>query len=61
MHMYIGNRMVRVEDAVANGDEFLKAVKKKNVAKDPIAMHTIDPFDPPAHWRGLLAVHRFFE
>jgi hypothetical protein len=36
-------------------------VKNKNVASDPIAMNTIDPFDPPANWRGLLPVHRFFE
>ncbi len=48
---YIGNRLVPVEDAVANDDDFLKGAKKKNVAKDPIAMNTIDPFDPPAHWR----------
>ena len=61
MHMYIGNRLVPVEEAVADDDDFLTGAKKKNVAKDPIAMNTIDPFDPPAHWRGLLAIHRFFK
>ena len=61
LHMYIGNRLVPVEDAVSTDDEFLKEAKNKNVASDPIAKHTVDPFDPPAHWRGLLPVHRFFE
>ena len=61
LHIYIGNRLVPVEDAVSTEDEFLKSVKNKNVVSDPIAKHTVDPFDPPAHWRGLLPVHRFFE
>jgi hypothetical protein len=52
---------VPVEDAVSADDEFLKEAKNKNVASDPIAKHTIDPFDPPAHWRGLLPVHRFLK
>ena len=61
LHIYIGNRLVPVEDAVSTDDEFLKSVKKKNVVSDPIEKHTIDPFDPPARWRGLLPVHLFFE
>jgi hypothetical protein len=28
MHMYIGNRLVPVEDAVADDDDFLKGAKK---------------------------------
>ena len=61
LHIYIGNKLVPVEDAVSTDKEFLKSVKNKNVASDPIEKHTIDPFDPPARWRGLLPVHRFFE
>lgn len=61
LHIYIGNKLVPVEDAVSTDKEFLKSVKNKNVASDPIEKHTIDPFDPPVGWRGLLPVHRFFE
>jgi hypothetical protein len=61
LHIYIGNKLVPVEDAISTDKEFLKSVKNKNVASDPIEKHTIDPFDPPARWRGLLPVHRFFE
>ena len=61
LHIYIGNKLVPVEDAISTDEEFLKSVKNKNVASDPIEKHTIDPFDPPARWRGLLPVHRFFE
>jgi hypothetical protein len=61
LHIYIGNKLVPVEDAISTDKEFLKSVKNKNVASDPIEKHTIDPFDPPAGWRGLLPVHRFFE
>ena len=61
LHIYIGNKLVPVEDAISTDKEFLKSVKSKNVASDPIEKHTIDPFDPPARWRGLLPVHRFFE
>lgn len=61
LHIYIGNKLVPVEDAVSTDKEFLKSVKNKNVASDPIEKHTIDPFDPPTGWRGLLPVHRFFE
>ena len=32
----------------------------KNVVDDPVADHTIDLFEPPARWRGLLAALRFF-
>ena len=61
LHIYIGNKLVPVEDAISTDKEFLKSVKNKNVASDPIEKHTIDPFDPPTGWRGLLPVHRFFE
>ena len=61
LHIYIGNKLVPVEDAISTDEEFLKSVKNKNVASDPIEKHTIDPFDPPVGWRGLLPVHRFFE
>ena len=61
LHIYIGNKLVPVEDAISTDKEFLKSVKNKNVASDPIEKHTIDPFDPPVGWRGLLPVHRFFE
>ena len=61
LHIYIGNKLVPVEDAISADKEFLKSVKNKNVASDPIEKHTIDPFDPPVGWRGLLPVHRFFE
>ena len=64
LHIYIGNKLVPVEDAVSTDKEFLKSVTNKNVASDPIEnneKHTIDPFDPHARWRGLLPVHRFFE
>jgi hypothetical protein len=62
LHLYIGNRLVRVEDAIADDDEFQKETKHKNVVDDPIAKHTIDLFEPPARgqWRGLLAARRFF-
>jgi hypothetical protein len=59
--LYIGSRLVRVEDAVADSNEFKKKAAKKNVEDDDVADHTIDIFDPPALWRGLLAALRFFE
>ncbi len=60
LHLYIGSRLVPVEDAVADGKKFLQAAARKNVVDDPVAEHTIDLFDPPAQWRGLLAARRFF-
>ena len=60
LHLYIGNRLVRVEDAVADDKEFLQTAKKKNVVEDPVAQNTIDLFDPPAQWRGLRAARSFF-
>jgi hypothetical protein len=60
LHLYIGSRLVRVEDAIADGKEFLRDAKFKNVVDDAIAQHTIDLFDPPPQWRGLLAARRFF-
>jgi hypothetical protein len=59
--LYIGSRLVRVEDAVADSKKFLCDAANKNVVDDPVADHTIDLFDPPARWRGLLAALRFFE
>jgi hypothetical protein len=60
LHLYIGSRLVRVEDAVADSKEFKRNAAKKNVEDDDVADHTIDLFDPPARWRGLLAALRFF-
>ena len=51
---------MRVEDAVADSKEFLRDAANKNVVDDPVADHTIDLFEPPARWRGLLAALRFF-
>ena len=59
LHLYIGSRLVRVEDAVANSQDFSKAARRKNVVDDAVADHTIDLFDPPALWRGLLAALEF--
>ena len=60
LHLYIGSRLVLVEDAIADGEAFKKDARHKNVTEDDIAQHTIDLFDPPAQWRGLLAAGRFF-
>ena len=60
LHLYIGSRLVRVEDAIADSEAFMKAAYRKNVTEDDIAQHTIDLFDPPAQWRGLMAARRFF-
>jgi hypothetical protein len=61
LHLYIGNRLVRVADAVADGEQFLKNARNKNVVDDAVAQHTIDLFDPPPQWRGLLAVRQFMQ
>jgi hypothetical protein len=60
LHLYIGQRRVPVEKAVADSDEFLKDSKGKAIVEDLVAQHTIDLFDPPAQWRGMLAARQFF-
>jgi hypothetical protein len=51
---------VPVEKAVEDSDEFRKASRGKVIVQDPVARHTIDLFDPPAAWRGMLASRQFF-
>jgi hypothetical protein len=62
LHLYIGSRLVRVENAIADDEKFLRDTKHMNVVHDPVAQHTIDLFNPPARgqWRGLLAARQFF-
>ena len=52
-HLYTGNRQVRVAEAFAESEEFVKANEGKIVTDEPVADHTIDIFDLPDEFRGL--------
>ena len=60
LHLYIGNRLERISEAVADDVEFLKATQHMDVVHDPVAQNTIDLFRPPPFWRGLMAALQYF-
>jgi hypothetical protein len=61
LHLYIGNRLVKRDEAIADDEEVKKAAKKKSVFDEPVAKSTIDLISPPevGQWRALKAADQY--
>jgi hypothetical protein len=57
LHLYIGNRLVKSDEVVADDEVVKKAAKKRAVINEPVARSTIDLIQPPdtGQWRALKA------
>ena len=61
LHLYVGNKLRRPEKLVSDRPQLVKAAAKGNVTEEPVGDNTIDLYNPPEYYRGLLAALPFVE